>query len=263
MGQNINYYLLKSDIVVCVEANLECVEYIKNKYHVEIQNKKLFIEGTVVSQTPTSSKNFYVNKNNLLSTTIKPPNTGKFITKKVKNQSIINILNKYLVKDVEFYYAKFDLEGADETLIRCMFAGGYYPKNISYEVLTLESLDIILQSGKYKGFKLLSGRQVSSHTNLKIKQNTTYSFLENSAGPMGEDLPGPWLSGSSIKTKLKAHGTHWIDIHATMDLGGHVAKNRRTLSYIILILRTIYSITPNKLKTSNKLQKTILAIKKF
>ena len=167
------------------------------------------------------------------------------------------------MEDVEFYYTKFDLEGADETLIRCMFAGGYYPKNISYEISTLESLDIILESGKYKGFKLLKGRQVSSYTNLGIKQNTTYSFLENSAGPMGEDLPGRWLSGSSIKTKLRAHGTHWVDVHATMDMGARVAKNRRILSYTILILRTIYSITPNKLKTNNKLQKIILTITKF
>jgi hypothetical protein len=254
---------LKADIVVCVEANPECVEYIKSKYQTEIQNKKLFIEETVVSQSSTSSKNFYVNKNNLLSTIIRPSNTGKFVTKKIKNQSIITILRKYLVEDIEFYYTKFDLEGADETLIRCMFAGGYYPKNISYEISTLESLDIILESGKYKGFKLLKGRQVSSYTNLGIKQNTTYSFLENSAGPMGEDLPGRWLSGSSIKTKLRAHGTHWVDVHATIDTGVSVAKNKKALSYIILILRTIYSITPNKVKTSSKLQKIILAITKY
>lgn len=263
MGQNIDYYLLKADIVVCIEANLECVEYMKNKYQAEIQNKKLFIEDTVVSESSNGSKNFYVNRNNLLSTAIKPSNTGKFVMEKRKNQSIITILRKYLSEDIEFYYTKFDLEGSDEALIRYMFTEGYYPKNISYEISTLESLDVILESEKYTGFKILKGRQVSHYTNLEIKQNVTYNFLENSAGPMGEDLPGPWLSGDSIKTKLIAHGTNWVDVHASMDIGAHVAKNRKALSYTILILRIIYSITPNKLKTSNKLQKMILAITKF
>lgn len=56
-GQNINYYLLKADIVVCVEANPKLVKEIQKNFSNHIRNKKLFIENVVVVGEKKAKKN--------------------------------------------------------------------------------------------------------------------------------------------------------------------------------------------------------------
>ena len=91
-GQNINYYLLKADIVVCVEANPELVKAIQKKFSVQIRNNKLFVENVVVTKKENSRKliNFYINKNDVLSSNIKPKNSKDFHLVKVQNKSVNN-----------------------------------------------------------------------------------------------------------------------------------------------------------------------------
>lgn len=79
-GQNIDYYLLKSEIVVCVEANPELVREIK-KIHKEYTEQKLFIENVVVTEKQETKKlaNFYIHKKlNVLSSAVEPTNKKDF-----------------------------------------------------------------------------------------------------------------------------------------------------------------------------------------
>jgi len=220
-GQNINYYLLKADIVVCVEANPKLVKAIRKKFSVHIRNNKLFIENVVVTKKGNNGKpiNFYINKNDVLGSNIKPKNSKDFHLVKVQNKSINEILKKYLTKNRIFYYAKFDLEGYDAVVINSMLLGGFFPENISTEVHTLESLEAIFDSGKYRGYKVQEGNKVSQYVSLPIKtKNKTKAikFLAHSAGPMGEDIPSPWLTERSIRNKLRVEGLGWKDVHATL-----------------------------------------------
>ena len=222
-GQNIDYYLLKSDILVCVEANPELVKGIRKDFGRDIRRKKLFIENVVVTgekKTKTKLVDFYIHKKlDVLSTLVKPNNTNDFSRVKVRSKSIIEILEKYITKDTIFYFAKFDLEGYDAIVINTMLKADFYPVNISTEVHTLESLEAICYSKKYTGFKLQEGNLVSRYVNLPIKtKNGTkfMSFVRHSAGPMGEDLPYRWLTEKSIRNKLRVDGLGWKDVHATM-----------------------------------------------
>ena len=43
-GDNIPYYLLKSDLVIAVEANPELCNLIKNRFNKEIEDIKLIVE---------------------------------------------------------------------------------------------------------------------------------------------------------------------------------------------------------------------------
>jgi FkbM family methyltransferase len=220
-GQNINYYLLKADIVVCVEANPELVKAIRKKFSVQIRNNKLFVENVVVTKKENNRKliNFYINKNDVLSSNIKPKNSKDFHLVKVQNKSVNEILKKHLTKNRIFYYAKFDLEGYDAVVINSMLLGGFFPENISTEVHTLESLEAIFHSGKYRGYKLQEGNKVSQYVNLPIKtknKKKAIKFLAHSAGPMGEDIPSPWLTERSIRNKLRVEGLGWKDVHATL-----------------------------------------------
>ena len=220
-GQNINYYLLKADIVVCVEANPELAKEIRKKYSAHIRNNKLFIENVVVTKRKNDGKltNFYINKNDDLSSNIKPKNSKDFHLVKVQSKSVNEILVKYLTKNRIFYYAKFDLEGYDAVVINSMLRGGFFPENISTEVHTRESLEAIFHSGKYTGYKLQEGNKVSQYVSLPIKtkdKTKAVKFVAHSAGPMGEDIPSPWLTEKSIRNKLRVEGLGWKDVHATL-----------------------------------------------
>ena len=48
-GDNIPYYLLKSDLVVAVEANLKLCEIIKKNFKKVIDNGKLVVENCIVT----------------------------------------------------------------------------------------------------------------------------------------------------------------------------------------------------------------------
>ena len=42
-GDNIEYYLLKSDLIIAVEANPKLCDFITKKFQQEIDNKKLIV----------------------------------------------------------------------------------------------------------------------------------------------------------------------------------------------------------------------------
>jgi FkbM family methyltransferase len=267
-GQNIDYYLLKADIVVCVEANPELAKVIRKKFSAHIRNNKLFIENVVVTKSGNNGKlvNFYINKNDVLSSNIKPKNSKDFHLVKVQSKSISEILKKYLTKNKIFYYAKFDLEGYDAVVINSMLLGGYFPKNISTEVHTLESLEAIFDSGKYIGYKLQEGNKVSQYVSLPIKTKNkikAIKFLAHSAGPMGEDIPGPWLTERSIRNKLRVEGLGWKDVHATLIPDSdpiNIKHSELFLAGIKRLPRLIYqALLPYSLRDHPKFKKVISA----
>jgi len=267
-GQNIDYYLLKADILVCVEANPELAKVIRKKFSAHIRNNKLFIENVVVTKTGNNGKlvNFYINKNDVLSSNIKPKNSKDFHLVKVQSKSISEILKKYLTKNRIFYYAKFDLEGYDAVVINSMLLGGYFPENISTEVHTLESLEAIFDSGKYIGYKLQEGNKVWQYVSLPIKTKNkikAINFLAHSAGPMGEDIPSPWLTERSIRNKLRVEGLGWKDVHATLMPDSdpiNIKHSELFLAGIKRLPKLIYqALLPYSLRDHPKFKKVISA----
>jgi FkbM family methyltransferase len=220
-GQNINYYLSKADIVVCVEPNPNLAKMIRKNFSKPIHSKKLFIENLAVIEDSSKTEiDFYIHKRkNQLSSVIEPRHKNNFFIVKVKAKSITEILEKYLTKKTLLYYTKFDLEGYDAIVISAMFKAGYFPLNLSTELSTPKNLEAIFHSGKYNGYKLHDNNTISEYLSLPVKTRngiTTTEFTAHSAGPMGEDIPSPWLTKRSIRNKLKIEGFGWKDIHATM-----------------------------------------------
>lgn len=64
-GLNIPYYLLKSDLVVAVEANIKLCEIINIRFKKEIINGRLVVENCVVTVFPENMNvDFYLHKHN-------------------------------------------------------------------------------------------------------------------------------------------------------------------------------------------------------
>ena len=247
-GQNIDYYLAKADIVVAIEANPFLINDIRNKYSKSIKENRLFTESCVL--TPSKIRggglvDFYFHQNDEQSSVIKPVVEDVYIEKKVRSRSILEVLEKYLNEDSLFYYAKFDIEGNEAKIIESMFESGYFPIYISSEIHTPESFNVIRQSNKYTGYKLIEGSKVPELGVLPIK--TRYSikytkFEPHTAGPMGDDLPTPWLNEKSMRFKIRIEGCGWKDLHATSLSDITFGKNRIGSLFIAGIKRLIMRI---------------------
>ena len=65
-GDNIPYYLLKSDLVVAIEANENSCNIIKKKFSSQINEGRLIVENCIVSDSSEEKDIFYIHKNNHL-----------------------------------------------------------------------------------------------------------------------------------------------------------------------------------------------------
>ena len=62
-GQNINYFLERADYLICVEANNQLCEKMREKYKTNIDSGSLFVENYAVSNQEFEKKVFYIYKN--------------------------------------------------------------------------------------------------------------------------------------------------------------------------------------------------------
>ena len=65
-GKNIPYYLLKSDLIIAVEANTENCNHIKTKFAKEIDEGKIILETCILSENNNKKEKFYIHKEDYL-----------------------------------------------------------------------------------------------------------------------------------------------------------------------------------------------------
>ena len=98
-GENIDYYLLKSNLVVAFEANPNNCKYIQEKFKQAILDKKLFLENCIVGEEDNlNDQKFYIHKNNYLLGQFPKPNKEllkNFIEIKVPHKNVIQIIKSY------------------------------------------------------------------------------------------------------------------------------------------------------------------------
>ena len=233
-GKNIPYYLLKSDLVIAVEANPELCLLMNKLYKDDIANHKLIIENSVVTNQETSIETFYISKFGSYFSTCVPGKKNiylgdRLITKKDYDEKIINSINilelfkKYGVP----YYVKIDIEHFDEFILREILDNfNDKPTYLSCECQDFEIFNLLINSKDYNSFKFIEGSSIhekySKHKFKDIKnQNKEFSFKMHSAGPFGDDINGPWFDLVEFKEKFSelvnmklAPG--WLDIHCRL-----------------------------------------------
>ena len=217
-GDNIPYYLLKSDLVVAVEANPDLSNNIKKRFEKEIINKKLVVLNYVIStERKNEDVDFFIHKtNNHLSRTSPPNNKiNNFNKIKIKSKNVINIIEEF----GEPYFIKIDIEGQDHLVLKSLFLSKIKPSYISAEAHKIEVFTNLCALGEYKAFKLVIGSDVHKrYKDLKIKTKNAYlnySFPLKSAGPFGNDIHGPWMTANNLYQPLSYIGTGWVDIHCS------------------------------------------------
>lgn len=250
-GDDIAYYLKKSDKVVAIEANPDLARLIEQKFKNEIASGRLIIENYVVTaQEYAQPVPFYIHqaKGYGCSTFIKPPEEHASSYKKVilPHKTLKSIIDSHGLP----YYVKIDVEGYDADLLKALFSLGVFPPFISVESHNIDIFALLAGSGNYTAFKLVDGDSLSElYGNCNIRSRDgeeQFSFQRGMAGPFGEDILGGWLTANNFFRKLAFEGLGWKDIHATNLHSGDDSIRPKIWSYIRPYL--IKKITPKPIR---------------
>lgn len=217
-GEDIPYYLLKSDLVVAVEANPKLCELIQHKFSEEIAAGSLIVENCVLDVEAASAKvPFYIHRTNDACSQFPEPQQNPEDYELVYLPSV-NVCDLIAMHGPP-HYVKVDLEGYDVEILRAIFNAGIFPPYISAESHTVDVFAMLITLGGYKSFKLVDGPGVAErYRDWEIETRDgkrTYSFPFHSAGPFGEDISGAWMTADNFLLVLSIAGMGWKDIHAT------------------------------------------------
>ena len=220
-GDDLDYYLLKADRVVAVEANPVLCEKIVTRFSREIASGRLFVENCAIIDKEVGIVDFFIHlRYDILSSLIQPSHNLEDWQKiSIRALTLSQLIDKYGSP----YYIKIDLEGYDEVILSELVNFGIKPKYISAEAHTLGVFVLLAEKLGYNCFKLVEGWSVSKEYFKKkfysftTKRFSVHSFPHSSAGPFGEDVNGKWYDKDSFLKILAMKGLGWKDIHATTE----------------------------------------------
>ena len=206
-GENLNYYLSKADQVVAVEANPENCEFIREKFSREIKNQNLILLNCIVgTESNKDTANFYIHKKNyLLGQFPTPKNFDDFRKINMAYFNVLELFQKYGTA----YYIKIDLEEYDHIVLKKILNERIKFCYISAEIKKIKDFALFFEFKDNYAFKFVDGH------NVKFAYN---NFLENSAGPFGNDIKGSWITYENfyklLEFKLTQNG--WLDVHCSL-----------------------------------------------
>jgi FkbM family methyltransferase len=220
-GDDIEYYLLKADVVVAVEANPFLCSQIRRKFQGAIQAGRVILENCVVTdRTETETVPFYLHKSNHVLSQLPrptPDHLSMFEEVVLPAKTISELIRSHGTP----YYVKIDIEHYDANILRALFSAGIYPAFVSAEAHSSEVFALLVASGGYNAFKLVDGRTVSEvyRNRLVVRESDQKkvhtSFPWHAAGPFGNDIDGKWMTADNFLRLLALEGLGWKDIHAT------------------------------------------------
>lgn len=205
-GENLSYYLSKADQVVAVEANPENCDFIREKFYREIKNQNLILLNCIVgTETDVKTANFYIHKKNyLLGQFPAPKNFDNFRKIEVIYINVLELIQTYGTA----HYIKIDLEEYDHIVLEKILNEKIRFNYISAEIKKIQDFSLFFNFKDNCAFKFVDGH------NVKFAYE---NFLENSAGPFGNDIKGSWISYENfyklLEFKLTQSG--WLDVHCS------------------------------------------------
>jgi hypothetical protein len=138
----------------------------------------------------------------------------EFVPTRVQTRRLSDIVRFF----GEPHYIKIDIEGLDDRCLADLHRANLIPAYISAEAHTIDSFCHLVAMG-YARFKMVRGATVAAdYAGLVIARpdgaKVVHDFPEHSAGPFGEDIPGPWADKDEILRHWLDRGEGWFDIHA-------------------------------------------------
>lgn len=238
-GQNLKYYLSKSEQVLAVEANPFLAQNIQSKFFREIENGKLILVNKCITNFEGGGYvNFYINKySSGLSRFTAPkihPEDFKII--KIHQVTYGELVKRYGKPD----FVKIDLEGFDKFVINYMLENNLLPPYIQFENCGIDTIENLVASNFYKSWNIVS--------KYNFKKIYGKGVLVNFSNPIDEDIISPWLNSNCVIELYKAMPHSWFDVHARVYWGTNnkicFEYYKKQFSLILLLKKMI----PHKLK---------------
>lgn len=225
-GDDLPYFLEKAHKVVAVEALPGRADDIRERFSAEVARGILVVENVAVTDHQGSGGHvdIWVHREDAKSTVIQPEQ-DKHLFKRERVPAVP--VSKLIETHGPPYFIKIDLENYDANILRALFLAEIFPPFISAEGHDPAVFGLLAGLGKYRSFKIIHGRRVErdfrdfSFKNLFGEQRF-FSFPWGSAGPFGDDIPGPWIEPASTFSQIRVLGTGWFDIHASFEVGTRV-----------------------------------------
>jgi FkbM family methyltransferase len=217
-GDDVEYYLLKGDRAVGVEANRSLCELVEERFRKEIDDGRLVILNVALADSESAGPvAFYLHKtNHVLSQLPRPAEQDlhNFEEVEVAARTPASIVREF----GEPSYIKIDVEHFDLAVLKNLFGAGIFPPEISAESHSVDVFACLVANG-YTSFNLVDGLTVGkcygSASIATTAGPSQFRFQEHSAGPFGEDIRTPWEDANTFLYTLAAAGLGWKDIHAS------------------------------------------------
>jgi len=225
-GDDVEYYLLKADRVVGVEANKSRCEEVARRFSAEIDNGRFVVLNVALAANESTGRvPFYLHKTNHVLSQLPRPADGElanFEKVEVPCRTAASIVQEF----GEPWYVKIDVEHFDLPVLENLFSAGIAPPEISAEAHDAAVFASLVANG-YRSFNLVDGLSVPrlyGTTQIATPNGSKeFCFKEHSAGPFGEDIRTPWEDPNTFLYTLASAGLGWKD--------GQCPARRRSCSW--------------------------------
>jgi FkbM family methyltransferase len=222
-GDDCDYYLRAGHRVVAIEANPALCAGATRRFERAIATGWLTILNLGIADAPGTAT-FHVHRTNSVLSTFVPEGEriGYTATLPPAEFEPIRVELRRLSDVIGFFgpphYVKIDIEGFDDRCLADLRRRDMAPPFISAEAHTIDTFCQLVAMG-YAAFKLSAGatvaRDYADHPIATVDGGSArHRFPPHSAGPYGEDLPGPWLDKDAILARWLDRGEGWFDLHA-------------------------------------------------
>ncbi len=223
-GENLKYYLSKSDKVIALEADPNNCNFIKKKFDEEISKWKIILDNCIIGVDENINfATYYIHKTNYLLSQFPKPHEDK-----INNFDKINLPHKNITKIFDLYgppyYIKIDLEEYDTEILEKILKNKIKFKYISAEIKDLANFKLFSKFGNYNSFKIVNGHNVEF-----VYKN----FSPNSAGPFGNDIKGNWISYENFLEflKFRINNDGWFDVHCSINDECEKTTNKKKIHH--------------------------------
>jgi FkbM family methyltransferase len=216
VGANLPYYLAKGFRVIAVDADPSLTEVIRTRHAAAIAAGDLEVLNVGVGPEPGDLP-FYLHEHTEHNS-FAPPEPGEaYRTLSIEVRTLSQIIAEY----GEPAFLKLDVEGLDAAVLRELIASRITPPLLQVEVHTVDVAATLVAMG-YPSFQLVSGRMVGHRGMRSVTAGgQRIEFPPGAAGPMGDDLRGPWVGPKTALQQWLArsylYGWGWFDLHARLE----------------------------------------------
>jgi hypothetical protein len=208
-------------------------ERIRREFSQEIATQQLIVVEAAVTQSGAADQaiDFFVYSGprsigHVWSSVVEPSERDRqdFDRVTVQATTIRNLVSQY----GDPFFIKIDVEHHDAMVLADVFESQIQPQFLSVEAHDPSVMAILLLQDEYRAFQFVQGKHVSiDFGNYPVATESGLEFWEfarHSAGPFGEDLPGPWLDRASALRQFGTIGPGWVDVHVARDEVGEKAE---------------------------------------